>query len=380
MNEAEGAGGSSLGDLPTNSGRQHLAARTGRVEVIEGKKPEDLVKVENLCKNYSLGGFRSKNRVLRAVSDVSFTISAGRTFGLVGETGSGKSTIGKLTLGLETPSWGRVMVAGNDLALLSKKELRDLRREMQPVSQDPYSALNGRMRVRDILGEPFIIHKTADKRELHSLVQDLLELVDLPKDAIDRFPHQFSGGQRQRLVIARAVALRPRFVVADEPLSALDVSVQAQIINLFKKLQREFNLTYLFISHDLSVVRYLSDVVGVMYLGRLVELGTRDDVFSDASHPYTQALLASAPAVGTKKLVEKRRLHLYGDPPAVLDGFSGCVFNSRCPIAESRCFEQTPEFRDLGENHMVACHFAPVSVDVLSKAVERRSAKAESQD
>lgn len=329
---------------------------------------ENLVVAEGLTKQYRVGSSFGKHKFLQAVSDVSFSIHSGETFGLVGETGSGKSTTGRLVLALERPTAGKVVFAGQDLSQISVKDLRELRRQMQPVSQDPYSALNGRMRIEEILAEPFVIHKVAKGKELRRQVEDLLALVGLPVESLDRYPHQFSGGQRQRLVIARAIALRPRFIVADEPLSALDVSVQAQIINLLRHLQREFGLTYLFISHDLPVVRYLCDTIGVMYMGKLVELASRDQVFGAPGHPYTHALLAAAPVTDPGKRTERRNLHFAGEPPSATASMHGCVFHTRCPLAVSRCTTEVPLLKTVSAGHQVACHFAPVNTQDLVEA------------
>ena len=339
---------------------------------------EVLLRVEGLTKQYRLGGTLSGYRLVRAVSDLTFSISAGETFGLVGETGSGKSTTGRLVLGLERPTSGTVTFAGQDLSQLSGKELRGLRRKMQPISQDPYSALNGRMRISEILGEPFAIHGVAKGKERRQEVEHLLELVGLPLDSLDRFPHQFSGGQRQRLVIARAIALRPRFVVADEPLSALDVSVQAQIINLLSHLQRDFGLTYLFISHDLPIVRLLCDVIGVMYMGTLVEMASRDQLFGAPAHPYSHALLAAVPVTDPSKRSQRKKLHLSGEIPRATEALTGCVFHSRCPVAEDRCATETPPLRPLAGGHLVACHLAPVDENALIEATRSRNAAASS--
>lgn len=369
MNRA-GEHGFDLGDDPFNFNgvADHDDRDDGNNREDQSIRSE-IVRVDGLCKEYRIGGVGG-GKFLRAVRDVSFSINRGRSFGLVGETGSGKSTIGRLVLGLESATSGKVFFKGRDLGEISKQQLRELRRDMQPVSQNPYAALNPRMKVKEILEEPFLIHKTAEKSQILSLVEELLEIVDLPRSAVNRYPHQFSGGQRQRLVIARAIALKPSFVVADEALSALDVSVQAQIINLLRRLQSEFDLTYLFISHDLSVVEYFCDDVGVLYLGRIVELGSREDIFENASHPYTLALRSSAPVFDPTQRGARRRLHIKGEAPFIDINFRGCVFRSRCPIAQEICRHEVPELKEVEAGHKVACHFAPVSADALASAVE----------
>ncbi len=323
-----------------------------------GGDPDVLVECSDLTKSYQTGASLFGRQSLRAVDGVSFSVRPGSVMGLVGETGSGKSTTGRLVLGLERPTSGSVVFAGRDLSELSSSDLRRLRREMQPVAQDPYSALNGRMRVSEILAEPFISHKAASRSELPERTRELVDLVGLPSGSLDRYPHEFSGGQRQRIVIARAIALHPRLIVCDEPLSALDVSVQSQIINLLRRLQDEFALTYLFISHDLGIVRLLCDTVAVMYLGQLMELAERKDLFEAPAHPYTRALLASVPVSDPRERRSRDRIVLKGEPAGSTTASAGCPFHSRCPMAEERCREQRPEWRQITPGHYVACHFA----------------------
>lgn len=359
---------------PVDEERPDQPARNGFGSDAGGQG--DLLVVDGLTKRYRMGGLFSTSSYFQAVSDLSFTVRSDEIFGLVGETGSGKSTTGRLVLGLESPTSGRVIFAGHDLSTLPKREMRALRREMQPISQDPFSALNPRMRVKDILAEPFLVHKVARGADLLGRVEELVELVGLSHDALTRFPHQFSGGQRQRLVIARAIALRPRFIVADEPLSALDVSVQAQIINLLHRLQRELRLSYLFISHDLAIVKLMCDSIGVLYMGRMVEIGTKEDIFTTPSHPYTHALLAAAPVVDPSKRGEKKKLHIQGEPSIQAGMVTGCVFQGRCPMAQERCLVETPVLRSVTGTHMAACHFAPVDESSLVQALNDRSRSA----
>lgn len=320
--------------------------------------PNPLVECTDLTKAYQTGSSFFTRRSLRAVDGVSFGIRPGSVMGLVGETGSGKSTTGRLVLGLERPTSGKVVFAGRDLSSLSTSDLRRLRREMQPVAQDPYSALNGRMKISEILAEPFIAHKTGSRSDIRKRTEELLDLVGLPLSSLDRYPHEFSGGQRQRIVIARAIALQPRLIVCDEPLSALDVSVQSQIINLLRWLQSEFALTYLFISHDLGIVRLLCDTVAVMYLGQLMELAGRTELFESPAHPYTRALLASVPVSDPLERRSRDRSALEGEPISSLAPSGGCPFASRCPHAERQCRQQRPEWRQITPGHYVACHLA----------------------
>lgn len=319
-----------------------------------------LVEVEGLAKEYAVGSGLFSRRHLKAVDGLSFTVAEGSVFGLVGETGSGKSTTGRLLLGLEPPTAGQVRFAGQDLSKLSRPAMRRLRREMQPVAQDPYSALNGRMKVGEILSEPFLIHRQAAGSELRERIEELLDLVGLPANSLSRYPHEFSGGQRQRIVIARALALHPRLIVCDEPLSALDVSVQSQIINLLRRLQDELSLTYVFISHDLGVVKLLCDVVAVMYLGQLMEMASKRVLFSAPAHPYTRALMSSVPVSDPSERMSRPRLRLEGDASSVMKPPDGCPFHPRCPRAEDRCRQERPVWRQLAPGHFAACHFAPV--------------------
>jgi oligopeptide/dipeptide ABC transporter ATP-binding protein len=314
-----------------------------------------LVEASALTKRYSVRS-RTGKATLTAVDGVDLSVAAGGILALVGESGCGKSTTGRLLLGLERPSAGTVTVRGRDLAALPARELRALRREMQPVFQDPYDSLNPRMRVRQILAEPARVHRVGPPPG--RTVPELLDLVNLSPDYAGRFPHELSGGQRQRIAIARAIALDPRFVVCDEPVSALDVSVQAQVVNLLMRLQRELGLAYLFISHDLALVRYLAQETAVMYLGRIVERGPTAALFANPRHPYTQLLLAAVPRPRVDRERAARPLPK-GDLPSPLDRPPGCVFSSRCPLATDRCRTEVPELREVGDPaRLAACHFA----------------------
>ncbi|MCU6790901.1 dipeptide ABC transporter ATP-binding protein [Paenibacillus sp. WQ 127069] len=321
-----------------------------------------LIVVDNIKKHYTQSSrlFGLSRSVVKAVDGVSFELAAGETLGLVGESGCGKSTTGRAVLYLERPTQGKTWYNGQDLSTLSGEDLRQLRRDMQIVFQDPYSSLNVRMKVREILTEPFHIHDLYSGQQAQQAKQ-LLEMVGLPQASLDKYPHEFSGGQRQRIVIARAIALRPKFVVCDEPVSALDVSVQSQIVNLFGQLQKELNLTYLFISHDLSVVRHVSDRVGVMYLGKMVELGSKKAIFQKPLHPYTQALMSAIPIPNPKIQRQREKITLRGELPSPLNPPVGCRFHTRCPWAEERCRQVEPERREAEPNHWVACHLVDTS-------------------
>ncbi|MGQ9493214.1 MAG: ABC transporter ATP-binding protein [Anaerolineae bacterium] len=294
---------------------------------------------------------------IKAVDGISFSIRRGETLGLVGESGCGKSTTGRAILQLYRPTTGEVYFEGKDLCKLKGEELRRMRRKMQMIFQDPYASLNPRMTVGDIIGEPLEVHNIMKGKELRERVMDLLEIVGLNRYFINRYPHEFSGGQRQRIGVARALAVQPDFIVCDEPISALDVSIQAQIINLLEELQAKFHLTYLFIAHDLSVVRHISDRVAVMYLGKIVELTSRDKLYSDARHPYTQALLSAVPIPDPVVEEKRKRIILVGDVPSPANPPKGCHFHTRCGLKiEGVCDAIEPEFKDIGGEHWVACH------------------------
>ena len=319
-------------------------------------EPNDyLVEVRNLKKYFPVGAgvFGTGGEAVQAVDDVSFSIRRGETFGLVGESGCGKSTTGRSILRLIEPTSGEVRFEGQDLLSLGVDELRRLRRDMQIIFQDPYSSLNPRMRVGQIIEEPLIIHGIGNREERKSRVQDLLKLVGLEQEHAGRYPHEFSGGQRQRIGIARALALNPKFIVCDEPVSALDVSVQAQIVNLLQDLQAQLGLTYLFVSHGLSVVEHISTRVGIMYLGKLVEVGSSREIFHNPLHPYTRALLSAIPIPDPTR--RRDRVTLTGDIATAIEPPSGCCFRTRCPLAEPRCAELEPQLVEVSPDHFVAC-------------------------
>ncbi|GGO29792.1 ABC transporter ATP-binding protein [Microbispora bryophytorum] len=324
---------------------------------------ESILEVRDLVKHFPLTqGVVVKRQIgaIKAVDGVSFDLHRGETLGIVGESGCGKSTLAKLLMALERPTSGSVRVNGKDIAAAKGGELKRMRRNIQMVMQDPYTSLNPRMTVGDIVGEPFEIHSdVVPKGGRRRRVQELLEVVGLNPDHINRYPHQFSGGQRQRIGIARGLALQPEIIICDEPVSALDVSIQAQVMNLLERLQNEFDLAYIFIAHDLSVVRHISDRVAVMYLGKLVELGSDADIYDSPTHPYTQALLSAVPVPDPEGRETRQRIILQGDPPSPANPPSGCHFRTRCWKAQDICAEQTPalEVRP-GSDHPSACHFA----------------------
>ncbi|MFI6273528.1 ABC transporter ATP-binding protein [Micromonospora zamorensis] len=324
---------------------------------------ENILEVRDLVKHYPVTQgvvFKKTVGQVKAVDGVSFGLRAGETLGVVGESGCGKSTLARVLMNLEKPTAGSVIYKGQDTAKLSGGALRRLRRQIQLVMQDPYTSLNPRMTVGDLLGEPFEIHpEVAPKGSRRAKVRELLDLVGLNPEHINRYPHQFSGGQRQRIGIARALALRPEIIVCDEPVSALDVSIQAQVMNLLEQLQGEFGLSYVFIAHDLSVVRHLSDRVAVMYLGKIVEIGTEDEIYERPTHPYTQALLSAVPVPDPTQRNNKTIIRLTGDVPSPISPPSGCRFRTRCWKAQDVCAEQVPllEIRQ-GSDHPSACHFA----------------------
>ena len=310
-----------------------------------------LVQIHKLKKHFFL-----QNNLLKAVDDVTLDIYSGETLGLVGESGCGKSTLGKILLRLETPTEGTIHFDSNNLSILSSQEKKMMCRKMQIIFQDPYSSLNPRMTIADILKEPFKIHSLFSKKQLEEEIKKLLDLVGIHSSFLRRYPHELSGGQRQRIGIARALALRPQFVVCDEPVSSLDVSVQAQIVNLLKDLQSELKLTYLFIAHDLGIIKYISSRVAVMYLGKLIELASTEDLYQNPLHPYTQALLSSIPIPDPKLERKKTKILLQGEPPQLTGSVKGCIFSSRCPYAEPLCHQIRPKWREVSSGHFTACH------------------------
>lgn len=317
----------------------------------------NIIEVKNLIKEFPIrkGFFNKQVGAIHAVNNVSFDIKKGETLSLVGESGCGKSTTGRCILKLLNPTSGTVKYNGEDITKFSNKQLKPLRQKMQIIFQNPYSSLNPRQKIKEILRLPFVVHKTLDIEGIDKRVNELIDMVGLNKESLNRYPHEFSGGQRQRIVIARSLALNPEFIVADEPVSALDISIQAQIINLLDDLKKELNLTYLFISHDLSVVKYVSDRVAVMYLGEIVETASVDDLYSAPKHPYTQALLSAAPVTNPEADLSGRIL-LKGDIPSPANPPKGCKFHTRCPYVMDKCKIEEPDMTKLENDHIVYCH------------------------
>ena len=332
-------------------------------DAVDGEHATELVRVRGLFKHFPVAG---SDDVVRAVDGVTFDIFKGETLGLVGESGCGKSTVGRCLLRLIEPTRGEIYFEDKDVRSLSGKTLRNLRGEMQIIFQDPYASLNPRLRVRDIVAEPLVIHGVGAKGERRERVAELLRKVGLDPDYMNRYPHEFSGGQRQRLGIARALALNPKLIVADEPVSALDVSVQAQVINLLEDLQAEFDLTYLFISHGLAVVEHISTRVAVMYLGRIVEVATAADLYANPLHPYTRALLSAIPVPDPTR--KRERIVLRGDVPTPINPPSGCRFHTRCPEAIPECAQIDPDLREVAPGHTVACIRVPGWKDAPTSA------------
>jgi len=327
---------------------------------IEPNNDNVLLRVDNLMMHFPIrrGVFQRQVGAVRAVDGVSFEVKRGETLGLVGESGCGKSTTGRTILQLYKPTAGEVTFDGVNLVTLKGEQMRHMRRKMQMIFQDPYASLNPRMTVEQLVGEPMVVHSVATGAEIHDRVTHLLDLVKLNPAFASRYPHEFSGGQRQRIGVARALALQPSFIICDEPISALDVSIQAQVVNLLEELQQQFNLTYLFIAHDLSMVKHISDRIAVMYLGVIVELASRDELHAKPLHPYTRALLSAVPIPDPIADAKRERIILKGDVPSPANPPSGCRFRTRCPIAEGVCAESRPDFREINPGHFVACFFA----------------------
>ncbi len=319
---------------------------------------EKMIEVKGLKKHFDITNslFAKERKIVKAVDGVDFFINKGETFGMVGESGCGKSTVGRTILRLYKPTAGEILLDGEDISQLNKRQLLPYRKDMQMIFQDPYASLNARMTVKDIVGEPLDIHGLAKGAEREERIHDLLRRVGLNRDHASRYPHEFSGGQRQRIGIARALAVDPKFIICDEPISALDVSIQAQVVNMLADLQEEFGLTYLFIAHDLSMVRYISDRVGVMYLGSLAEVAETEELYNHPLHPYTQALLSAIPLPNPDVAKANKRIKLEGEVPSPINPPSGCKFRTRCPYATQRCAEEEPKIREVSPDHFVACH------------------------
>ena len=359
----------------TADGRLEVTERKVEVAAANGNGVAPLLELRNLVKEFPITSgaiLQRKVASVKAVSDVSFAVPAGTTFGLVGESGCGKTTIGKLIVALEKPSSGSITLNGEDVSKLRGADLRRKRRDLQLMFQDPQSSLDPRMRVGTIIAEPLAVQRLGSKRAQRDRVFELLGEVGLPRNAVERYPHEFSGGQRQRIGLARALTVNPRLIVADEPVSALDVSIRAQVLNLMKRLQASHGLTYVVISHDLAVVKYMADRIGVMYLGKLVELGSGEDIYQRAAHPYTAGLLATIPVPDPTTERAKTGAAIKGELPSPVNPPSGCRFRTRCQFAQERCAAEEPTLRSFGPGHLAACHFplqTPDGADVGTSAM-----------
>jgi oligopeptide/dipeptide ABC transporter ATP-binding protein len=357
-------------DGPADTGAADGAAGqavTGAADGADAAPPGPLLELRNLVKEFPVTAgaiLQRKVAAVHAVSDVSFDVTAGETFGLVGESGCGKTTIGRLVVALERPDSGSVLLAGQDISALSGTDLRRQRRDLQLMFQDPYSSLDPRMRVGSIIREPLSIQHVGSRQQQEQRVFELLDEVGLPRNAVERYPHEFSGGQRQRIGLARALTLNPKVIVADEPVSALDVSIRAQVLNLMKRLQADHGLTYIVISHDMAVVKYMASRIGVMYLGKLVEMGSADDIYQRAAHPYTAGLIATIPVPEPEVARANRDAGIKGELPSPIKPPSGCRFRTRCPYAQDLCAAEEPELRSFGPGHVAACHFALQPADL----------------
>jgi oligopeptide/dipeptide ABC transporter ATP-binding protein len=350
----------------TADGRLEVTHRAAEASAGNGDGSAPLLDIRNLVKEYPVTAgavLRRKVAAVHAVSDVSFSVPAGTTFGLVGESGCGKTTIGKVIVALERPNSGTVTLGGVDVSKLHGGELRHKRRDLQLMFQDPHSSLDPRMRVGTIIGEPLAVQHIGSRRAQRDRVFELLSEVGLPRNAVERYPHEFSGGQRQRIGLARALTLNPKLIVADEPVSALDVSIRAQVLNLMKRLQASHGLTYVVISHDLAVVKYMAERIGVMYLGKLVELGSAQDIYERAAHPYTAGLIATIPVPEPAAERAKQGVAIRGELPSPVNPPSGCRFRTRCQFAQERCAAEEPKLRSFGPGHVAACHFPLQSPD-----------------